>query len=383
MREMELYVHIPFCVRKCPYCDFLSAAADSSTRSSYVQRLLEEIRRVSPDYAEYEVGSVYIGGGTPSLLDPFYIERLMDTLFKNFHIRDGAEITMECNPGTVEGGKARIMYGAGINRLSFGLQSVHNVELERLGRIHTYEDFLMSYGEAKKAGFRNINVDLMFGLPLQGTSEWKDTLKKAVMMRPEHISAYSLIIEKGTPFYARYHTDEVAREQGKRPIILPTEEEERSMYEMTSEYLGSHGYRRYEISNYAREGYECRHNIGYWTGEEYLGLGLGASSLIGDTRFKNTEDFADYMTKPFARTEVIVLDRNARIEEFMFLGLRMADGISRTEFAERFGCEPEAVYGDTLFRLQEEGLLAAEEGMIFLTPRGVDVSNTVFAQLLL
>ncbi len=383
MRELELYVHIPFCVKKCLYCDFLSGPADPSVQASYVQRLLWEIRSLAPDYADYTVSTVYIGGGTPSILDPVYIERLMDTLFKNFQIEEDAEITMECNPGTVDGGKARIMYRAGINRLSFGLQSIHNGELQQLGRIHTFEDFLLSYGEARKAGFKNINVDLMFDLPLQRPSDWKETVKRTVMMRPEHISAYGLILEKGTPFYDRYHADEASRAQGKAPIVLPTEDDERNMYETAVEYLGSHGYQRYEISNYARAGYECRHNIGYWTGKEYLGLGLGASSMVGRTRFQNTADLTDYMTKPFARTNVVELDRKARVEEFMFLGLRMTEGISRQEYVKRFGCEPEADYGDTLLRLEQEGLLAAEEGRIFLTPRGVDVSNTVFAQFLL
>ncbi len=383
MKEMEIYVHIPFCVKKCLYCDFLSAPADSSVISAYVHRLLREIRTYAPDYDDYSVTSIYIGGGTPSILDPQHIERLMDSLVKNFHIMDGAEITMECNPGTVDGAKARIMRGAGINRLSFGLQSIHNGELEQLGRIHTFEDFLISYGEARKAGFKNVNVDIMYGLPLQTVAEWKETVKRTVMLRPEHISAYSLILEEGTPFYTRYHQDDLAREQGKTTIVLPSEEEEREMNRTAVEYLGSHGYRQYEISNFARAGYECRHNIGYWTGEEYLGLGLGASSLIGDIRFKNTADFADYMTKPFARTDVVTLDRKSRIEEFMFLGLRMTDGVSRRDFEERFGCEPEAAYGDTLNGLEQEGLLEAEGGRIYLTPRGVDVSNRVFARLLL
>ncbi len=383
MRELELYVHIPFCVKKCLYCDFLSAPADTSMQASYVQRLLWEIKTRAADYGEYEVSSVYIGGGTPSILDPLHIERLMETLFQNFHIAEDAEITMECNPGTVNGGKARIMRGAGINRLSFGLQSIHNGDLEQLGRIHTFEDFLLSYGEARKAGFKNINVDLMYDLPLQTAKSWKETIKRTVMLRPEHISAYSLILEEGTPFYSRYHDDELARERGRNPIVLPSEAEAQQMYETTVEYLGSHGYRRYEISNYAREGYACRHNIGYWTGKEYLGLGLGASSLIDETRFKNTTDFTDYMTKPFARTEEVKLDRKAQIEEFFFLGLRMTDGVSREDFEKRFACEPEAVYGDLFLRLEQEGLLTAEGGRFLLTPRGTEVSNRVLSQFLL
>ncbi len=383
MREMEIYVHIPFCVKKCRYCNFLSEVGDSSDRSLYIHRLLEEIRTLAPQYDGYEVSSVYIGGGTPSILETIYIEQLMDTLSENFHITQDAEITLECNPGTLYGGKARIIRRSGINRLSMGLQSVHNGELSLLGRIHTFEDFLISYGEARKGGFSNINVDLMYGLPGQNLSDWQDTLKKTVLQRPEHISAYSLIIEEGTPFYDRYHEDDLRREQGGNPVLLPSEEEERQMHQAAVEYLGSHGYRHYEISNYAREGFESRHNIGYWTGKEYLGLGLGASSLIDNVRFRNTSDMKEYIKKPFARLDAMPRDRKAEIEEFMFLGLRMTDGISRQDFAERFGNEPEAVYGATLSDLEKEGLLAASEGRIFLTSKGLDVSNTVFVRLLL
>ncbi len=383
MREMELYIHIPFCVKKCMYCDFLSGPTERWVQTDYVKRLFEEIDVLAPACREYEVSTVYIGGGTPSLLEPIHIEQLMDLLFARFHLANHAEITIECNPGTVSGGLARTMYRAGINRMSLGLQSVHTGELCLLGRIHTYEDFLKSYEEARKAGFDNINVDIMYGLPGQGVDDWKDTLQKVVRLKPEHISAYSLMIEEGTPFYSRYHEDELARERGEEPKLLPTEEEERSMDALTVDYLAEHGYRHYEISNYARPGRECRHNIGYWTGVEYLGLGLGASSMFDDVRFRNTADLDEYLHQPFARQEEEPRDKKARIEEFMFLGLRMMEGISRTEFSERFQCTPEGVYGDTLAELQHEGLLAAEGGRIFLTSRGVDVSNTVFARLLL
>ncbi len=383
MKELELYIHIPFCVKKCLYCDFLSAPADDATRLNYFFRLVKEIETVSRDYGDREVTTVFVGGGTPTLLAMDQIERLFDAVFKNFNVRDGAEITMECNPGTLTPAKARAMVRSGVNRLSLGLQSVHKWELNLLGRIHGYEDFLESFDVARKAGFSNINVDLMLALPGQSVEDWKESLKKTVMLRPEHISAYSLIIEEGTDFYRRYHEDEAVRDAGGEPLILPTEEDERAMYWLTRDFLGQHGYGQYEISNYARPGYECRHNIGYWTGADYLGLGLGASSLVDGVRFKNTADLHEYMWKPFVRTDEEVRDKKAAVSEFMFLGLRMTEGVSRDDFRERFGCEPEGMYGDALEKLKGLGLMDMSGGRIFLTAKGVDVSNRVFATLLL
>ncbi|MCD8155921.1 MAG: radical SAM family heme chaperone HemW [Clostridiales bacterium] len=383
MRDLELYVHIPFCVKKCEYCDFLSAPAEWSVRVAYVDRLVEEIIARAPDFRDCRVTSIYIGGGTPSILEPRYLARLMGALSGSFHIDPEAEITMECNPGTLTPEKARAMHEVGINRLSIGLQSANEKELKLLGRIHTYEDFLRTFDEARKAGFTDLNVDLMSALPCQTVKSWEDTLRQVAMLRPEHISAYSLIIEEGTPFYTRFHEDEMVRDAGGEPLFLPSEEEERRMYELTQEYLNSRGYRRYEISNYAKPGHECRHNIGYWIGQEYLGLGLGAASLIDHTRFQNTSDLAEYMEQPFARQDDVRLDRKEQMEEFMFLGLRMMAGVSRQDFADRFGTEIEKIYGPVLQSLERDGLLAADEGRIFLTPRGIDVSNSVFAQLLL
>ncbi|MCD8046132.1 MAG: radical SAM family heme chaperone HemW [Clostridiales bacterium] len=383
MRDLELYVHIPFCVKKCEYCDFLSAPAEWSVRIAYVDRLVEEIIARAPDFRDCRVTSIYIGGGTPPILEPRYLARLMGALSGSFHIDPEAEITMECNPGTLTPEKARAMHEVGINRLSIGLQSANEKELKLLGRIHTYEDFLRTFDEARKAGFTDLNVDLMSALPCQTVKSWEDTLRQVAMLRPEHISAYSLIIEEGTPFYTRFHEDEMVRDAGGEPLFLPSEEEERRMYELTQEYLNSRGYRRYEISNYAKPGHECHHNIGYWTGQEYLGLGLGAASLIDHTRFQNTSDLAEYMEQPFARQDEVRLDRKEQIEEFMFLGLRMTAGVSRQDFADRFGTEIGNIYGPVLQSLERDGLLAADEGRIFLTPRGIDVSNSVFAQLLL
>ncbi|MCD8151479.1 MAG: radical SAM family heme chaperone HemW [Clostridiales bacterium] len=383
MRDLELYVHIPFCVKKCEYCDFLSAPAEWSVRVAYADRLVEEIIERAPDFRDCRVTSIYIGGGTPSILEPRYLARLMGALSGSFHIDPEAEITMECNPGTLTPEKARAMHEVGINRLSIGLQSANEKELKLLGRIHTYEDFLRTFDEARKAGFTDLNVDLMSALPCQTVKSWEDTLRQVAMLRPEHISAYSLIIEEGTPFYTRFHEDEMVRDAGGEPLFLPSEEVERRMYELTQEYLNSRGYRRYEISNYAKPGHECHHNIGYWIGQEYLGLGLGAASLIDHTRFQNTSDLAEYMEQPFARQDEVRLDRKEQMEEFMFLGLRMTAGVSRQDFADRFGTEIGNIYGPVLQSLERDGLLAADGGRIFLTPRGVDLSNSVFTQLLL
>lgn len=393
MRELELYVHIPFCIKKCLYCDFLSAPADVPVRNQYIQRLTDEIRISAPDFRNCRVSSIYIGGGTPTVLEPVQIERLTDALQRYFHVAEDAEISVECNPGTLTGEKAAVLRRCGVNRISLGLQSADDDELRALGRIHTFEDFLQSFACAREAGFLNINVDIMSALPGQNVKSWERTLQRTAKLRPEHISAYSLILEEGTPFFARFREDELARERGDVPKMLPSEEEERRMYDLTGAFLREQGYQRYEISNYALPGYECRHNIGYWTGKEYLGLGLGASSLIGDMRFKNTEILEDYM-KPcrdvssgavgsFARREEERRGRKEEMEEFMFLGLRMTRGIARRDFRERFGVMPEYVYGNVLMGLKNEGLLNISEGRIFLTERGVDVSNMVFAQFLL
>lgn len=382
-KNLELYLHIPFCVKKCAYCDFLSAPADESTRVRYVEALVEEIKVKSEFYKIYSVPSVFVGGGTPSVLLGQDIARLMEAVHLYFHLENDAEITIECNPGTLNSQKAAHYKSAGINRVSLGLQSVRQKELTLLGRIHTYEDFLKSYDILRKAGFDNINVDLMSGLPGQTLSSWQATVRKVTALRPEHISAYSLIIEEGTPFYESFSQDEARRERGDVPQLLPTEETERTMYEWSRSYLDAQGYHRYEISNYARAGKECRHNMGYWRRENYLGLGLGSSSLVEDERFGNTTDLEDYIKGNYEKQNITKLTRQEQMEEFMFLGLRMVEGISRGEFKDCFGTEPEGVYGDVLASLYKEGLLHQEAGRIYLTEEGISLSNYVMAQFLI
>lgn len=406
MKELELYVHIPFCVRKCCYCDFLSMPADNSLRRHYVDKLIEEIRQNAPACSQYQVSSIFLGGGTPSILPGVQIAEIMEALRQNFTIGQEAEITLECNPGTITRQKLVFYKMAGVNRLSLGLQSARNQELQRIGRIHTFEEFLESFDLARKEGFSNINVDIMSALPGQALEDWMFTLKKVLEMRPEHISAYSLIVEEGTPFYEQYGEDELRRQQGETPFYLPTEETERQMYELTRETLADKGYLRYEISNYAQPGRECRHNIGYWQLTPYLGLGLGSSSYLEQVRFSNTRSLEEYLDGKFhnlteilemakkqgkdlrsarsqAKTDICLLNQRQQMEEFMFLGLRMTAGISRKRFEEIFGRELGSVYGNTVRKLQQQGLLKQNEGRVFLTEEGISVSNYALSEFLL
>ncbi|MCF2641091.1 oxygen-independent coproporphyrinogen III oxidase [Roseburia hominis] len=381
--NLELYIHIPFCKKKCAYCDFLSAPATEMMQEQYVHCLLAEIKEKAPFYANYQISTIFIGGGTPSILRAGFILDIMEAVHRAFHVKKDAEVTLECNPKTISFEKLLFYQKAGINRISIGLQSTENAELKELGRIHTYEDFLESYDLIRKSGFSNVNIDLMSALPYQTLKSYEKTLQRVLQLRPEHISAYSLIIEEGTPFYEKYESDEILREQGKIPEALPSEETERTMYEMTKELLKQHGYFRYEISNYAKKGYECEHNIGYWTRENYLGLGLGSASLVEEKRFSNTRELKKYLSGDFTIENQEILNKNARIEEFMFLGLRLTKGVSQAQFLNQFGLSIENVYGKVLTKLQREGLLAKKDGRIFLTEQGLDVSNYVMAQFLL
>lgn len=382
-KSLELYVHIPFCVRKCEYCDFLSAPAGADTQQEYVRNLLLEIEQKGVRCTDYEVTTIFFGGGTPSILKAGWIADILDAIHRNFKVRKDAEITIECNPGTLTFEKLSIYKSAGINRISVGLQSASDAELRELGRIHTYEDFLKSYDLIRKKGFSNVNIDLMAALPGQTLKSYEQTLRRVLALKPEHISAYSLIIEEGTPFYEKYEADELLREKGEKPQMLPSEETERLMYERTKELLLAHGYERYEISNYARRGYACRHNIGYWRRENYLGFGLGSASLLENERFHNTTDLSDYLGGDYLAYEQEKLDKKSQMEEFMFLGLRMTDGISTECFRQTFGLTVELVYGPVLEQQIADQLLRKEDGRIFLTERGLDVSNYVMAQFLL
>lgn len=379
---MELYIHIPFCVRKCAYCDFLSAPADQDTIGRYMECLEKQLVRQAASFQEKVIDTVFIGGGTPTILCIEQLSRLLAAVQEHFVLAAGAEITVEANPGTITTGKARALAQGGVNRVSLGLQSTSERELRLLGRIHTYDDFLRSYGLVREAGIRNVNVDLMSALPGQTIASYEKTLHQVLSLHPEHISAYSLIIEEGTPFYERYRADEKLRDAGKEPQVLPSEESERAMYELTGALLADYGYERYEISNYAKAGFACRHNIGYWTGEEYLGLGLGASSYIEETRFCNTSELRAYLEEDFTSREVQHLSKNDRMAEFFYLGLRMTAGVAKADFVRRFGLSAEAVYGDVLKDLTAQELLTDTGTHYRLTPFGRDVSNQVLYRFL-
>ncbi len=379
-KELELYIHIPFCVKKCSYCDFLSAPATEQTKEAYMAALFAEIGGRAKDYKDCIVTSVFIGGGTPSLLSGDSIRQLMEHIREGFTLAPDAEITMEVNPGTVTAEKLTAFYGAGINRLSIGMQSAQEQELKILGRIHDFDGFCQVYREAVEAGFTNINVDVMSGLPGQTLASYKDTLEKVLRLEPmpQHISAYSLIVEEGTPFAAM-------ADRGELP--LPEEDTERAMYEETIEVLAGYGFHRYEISNYALDGYECRHNVGYWIRRDYLGFGIGAASLIGNVRFQNGRDLNAYMAHPLAcREEQQSLTTQEQMEETMFLGLRLIRGVSYPEFARCYGQTLEEVYGEVISRNVADGLLTVREDetgrRLMLTGRGLDVSNYVMAQFL-
>lgn len=382
---MELYIHIPFCVKKCDYCDFLSFAADEQTQKSYVAALQKELAFYGAKYKDRRITTIFIGGGTPSWLKEDYMQAIMETVYHYFSVEQDAEITIECNPGTITEHKFEVYRRIGINRLSIGLQSVHNEELKILGRIHTFEQFLKTYDMARKHGFSNINIDLMSSLPGQTPEIFCDSLHRVLQLKPEHISAYSLIIEKGTPFYDLYKFDAVRQEAGMQTESLPTEEEEYQTTKMTQHILKEAGYHWYEVSNFAKPGYECRHNIGYWKRVDYLGVGLGASSLIDNVRYSNTRDLYTYLSVPADSLHETAeqITRNGQMEEFMFLGLRMRDGFYRDEFTQAFGIPIEAVYGDALNHLQQEELLLKREGRIYLTDKGMDLNNYVVAQFML
>lgn len=449
--ELGIYIHIPFCVHKCIYCDFLSSPADVHIRKQYVRALINEIyltregkcankliknvlqgdntsyedmeeqavNGLTSDYALYDtvcmadyektimqedisgcvddiksenghiVTSIFIGGGTPSAIDAEDISDILDAVRKNYNVSDKAEITIECNPGTMDKKKAAIYRKAGINRISFGLQSTDNNELRMLGRIHTYEQFMESYKIAREAGFDNINIDLMSALPGQTMESFKAVLEKALSLGAEHISVYSLIVEEGTRL-----SDNI----DSFPQI-PSDDEDRQMYYMTKEMLSSYGYEQYEISNYAQKGYECKHNLKYWERCDYLGFGIGAASLYGGRRYTNISDIGRYMDvlaeitnaldKSYVnellqiRTDMEELSKEDEMSEYMFLGLRKTKGIDITDFKEEFGTDIKDIFGEAIEDNIARGLLIHDGNCLYLSKRGIDISNTVMSDFIL
>lgn len=371
--SMEIYIHIPFCAKKCEYCDFLSGPAGGKEQRAYVQALLKEIRAAEEGQGR-SVSSIFIGGGTPSLLKEDLLGSILNEIYKKFNLEPGAEISIEVNPGTVSSKKLEAYRRMGINRLSIGLQSTDDRELKTLGRLHNYAQFLETYQAAGNAGFDNINIDLMSALPDQTYEGWVANLRRTAELSPAHISAYSLIIEEGTPF-------------AMRELNLPDEETEYRMYEDTAAILEEYGYEQYEISNYAKKGRRCRHNVGYWTRCDYLGLGLGAASLWGKKRFSNTADMEEYLRNSAfpgrIRLMEPVVSREDEMAEFMFLGLRMTEGVSEAAFRQGFGVEMREIYGEVLKKYTGMELLEEKDGRIFLTRKGIHVSNSVMSDFLL
>lgn len=395
-KYVSLYVHIPFCAAKCKYCDFLSFDGESyGIMLRYVDALCQEIRAYQPIVTDYIVRSVFIGGGTPSILDEGLITNILAFIRKSFKLDNDVEITIEANPGTLKHQKLQGYKAAGINRISIGLQSADDETLKKLGRIHNFDQFVASYNSARRAGFDNINIDIMSGLPGQTIHTYVDTLSRVLDFAPEHISAYSLSVEPGTPL----------AEDEELLSTLPNEINDRRMYDITKQLLAAHGYYRYEFSNYAKNGYECKHNMVYWTGGEYIGLGLGSSSYFQGKRFNNIRDISSYIEMMEAigekfnqdispellyneavrdlRENITPIYIDSRMEEFMFLGLRMTCGVSREDFTERFNKDIYEVYGPVLNKYIGDGFMAVSGDRIYLTDKGIDVSNVILADFLL
>lgn len=383
MNSISIYIHIPFCIKKCKYCDFLSAPAKKTVQEEYLLALKQEMIGEAEKYKDYTVKTVYIGGGTPSVVDPDGLCGIIKKLFEYYRVEEDAELSMEINPGTVNPDSLQKYRKAGINRLSIGLQSTHNRELELLGRIHTYEDFLIAYENARKAGFENINVDLMGALPGQSLTDYEESLKRVISLKPEHISTYSLIVEENTEFYKIYGEEKEKIERtGEGYGILPSEETEREMAALAETMLTKEGYRHYEISNYAKEGKACKHNIVYWKRGNYIGFGLGAASLFENTRFTNTKNLTDYLKNPVDKREVEKLSVKDCMEEFMFLGLRMYEGVNDSDFIDCFGKSMYTCYKAVIDKNKEEGLLMGRENLR-LTDKGFCFANYIMAQFLL
>ena len=394
MKEIGLYIHIPFCKSKCYYCDFISFANKETCQKEYIEAVIKEIRHA--DLRKYNISTLYIGGGTPSILDSKYIARIINEIksvgvtssrpcFEEHAIanvgasiaRPNTEITIEINPGTVDREKLQIYKEAGINRLSIGLQSTDDTLLKEIGRIHKYEDFLKVFNEAREVGFKNINVDLMLGLPNQTIEILEDSVKKVIELNPEHISIYSLILEEGTKLY-----DMVKSER----LTLPGEELERKMYWKVKEMLEKSGYIHYEISNFAKEGYVSKHNSDCWKQKEYIGIGAAAHSYLNDTRYSNKESIEEYVSNinddSFDKN-IIIHERQtteSKQKEYMLLGLRKLEGVSIREFKNKFGQNPIFIYHKELEKLVNEELLEVDGDDIRLTDKGLDLANLVWEE---
>lgn len=374
MKEISLYIHIPFCDQKCFYCDFPSFAGKDDLKDKYIEALIKEIKSKVNDY---KIKTIFIGGGTPSSLEVYQLEELLKVV-ATLNLSNELEYTMECNPGSINREKLEVLKKYKVNRISMGLQAVQDSLLKSIGRIHDYEKFEKNFREARECGFNNINVDLIFGLPNQSLDNWRESLERIITLNPEHISSYSLIIEEGTAFYKLYEDDK---------LNVPTEELEREMYNLSKELLLKAGFHQYEISNYGKIGYECRHNLAYWNMESWIGVGSAASSYIDNKRLTNTSEVEKYIEgmrsgNPIIDEEIIN-SLNDNIEEFMFMGLRKINGISISEFEKRFKKSIDDIYGDLINKYENKKLLIRDKDRIYLSPKGIEWSNQIMAEFLL
>ena len=365
-----LYVHIPFCARKCRYCDFVSFADSADKADAYLDALEKE----AAEYAGMKFDTVFIGGGTPSVLRANQLERLFNIINSTFKITSDAEFSIEVNPGTLDADKIAAIVNGGVNRVSIGVQSFNDNELAAIGRIHTADEAVRAVNEIHRAGIKNINVDLMTSIPEQTAESLMNSLKVAVSLPVTHISAYSLILEEGTPLYNDY-------ESGMFDPV--SDDEDRDNFDMLLKCLSEHGFDRYEISNFAKPGYECHHNIKYWECREYVGLGLAAHSYLDKKRFYNTSDLNKYLRGNFHSDDSLILDCADMMSEFMMMGLRMTCGVSEKEFLERFGEKIENIYGKQLEKFARSGFMEYKNGRYSLTSRGMDVSNSVMCEFIM
>ena len=377
--EIGVYIHIPFCMKKCFYCDFVSYANNEDMIEKYIKALEKEIKIKAEENKLLKINTIYIGGGTPSFIDSKHIVYIINAIKESFNVKENAEITIEVNPGTVTKNKLEDYIKCGINRISIGLQTTNNELLKQIGRIHTYEQFLETYNLIRMVGFNNINVDLMLALPNQTIKDLEDSLNKVIMLKPEHISVYSLILEEKTKLY-----DLV--ESGKLELL--DESIERNMYWKVKNILEQNGYKHYEISNFAKQGYESKHNLNCWNQEEYLGMGVAAHSYLNNKRYSNTENLEQYINKLLdeegIKNDIVTVHEEQTLEdkqkEYMLLGLRKIEGVKISDFKNKFVQNPIYVCRKKLDKLVKEDLIQVEENNIKLTKKGLDLANLVFEE---
>jgi len=377
MDKFGMYIHIPFCKKKCKYCDFISFSNCEKWEEEYVNCLIEEVEKKEIIGTLKNISTIYIGGGTPSIIDSQNIIKIIKVIKNRFNVNKNVEITIEINPGTVTKNKLEDYKKAGINRLSIGLQSTHDRILNLIGRIHSYDQFLETYNLAKEVGFENINVDLMLAIPTQTEEELLESVKKVIELNPNHISLYSLILEENT---------ELEKMISNGTLELIDDKVERKMYWKTKSLLEKNGYIQYEISNFAKKGYESKHNLDCWNQEEYIGFGVAAHSYFNNKRFSNTENLENYIE--FIKNKKInniisineIQDREIKAKEFMMLGFRKIEGVSISEFERRFRINPLFYFRFEISKLEENELIEVDLDNIKLTKKGLDLANKVFEE---